>query len=82
MATQQITIVILSKDLDDFKDIRAALNTDSRARLLSGGNDPEQVCACRAETHDVENKETTEDRDGKNGEDPGDGHDSVHGVSL
>lgn len=43
MATQQITIVILSKDLDDFNDIRAALNSDSRARLLSGGNDPEQV---------------------------------------
>ncbi len=43
MATQPITIVILSKDLDDFNDIRAALNTDSRARLMSGGNDPEQV---------------------------------------
>jgi len=43
MATQPITIVILSKDLDDFKDIRAALNTDSRAKLISGGNDPEQV---------------------------------------
>lgn len=43
MAMQQITIVILSKDLDDFNDIRAALNSDSRARLLSGGNDPEQV---------------------------------------
>ncbi len=43
MATQQITIVILSKDLDDFNDIRAALNSDSRAKLLSGGNDPEQV---------------------------------------
>ncbi len=43
MATQPITIVILSKDLDDFNDIRAALNTDSRAKLMSGGNDPEQV---------------------------------------
>ena len=35
--------MILSKDLDDFNGIRAALNTDSRARLISGGNDPEQV---------------------------------------
>ena len=43
MATQAITIVILSKDLDDFNNIRAALNTDSRARLISGGNDPDQV---------------------------------------
>lgn len=43
MATQLITVVILSKDLDDFNNIRAALNTDSRARLISGGNDAEQV---------------------------------------
>lgn len=43
MATQPITIVILSKDLDDFNALRAALNTDSRAKLISGGNDPEQV---------------------------------------
>ena len=43
MATQPITIVVLSKDLDDFNDIRTALNTDSRAKLISGGNDPEQV---------------------------------------
>lgn len=43
MATQPITIVVLSKDLDDFTNIRAALNTDSRAKLISGGNDPEQV---------------------------------------
>ena len=43
MTTQPITIVILSKDLDDFNDIRAALNTDSRAKLMSGGNDPDQV---------------------------------------
>jgi pilus assembly protein CpaE len=43
MATQPITIVILSKDLDDFNAIRAALNTDSRAKLISGGNDPDQV---------------------------------------
>jgi pilus assembly protein CpaE len=43
MATQVITVVILSKDLDDFNSIRAALNTDSRAKLISGGNDAEQV---------------------------------------
>jgi len=43
MTTKPITIVVLSKALDDFTNIRAALNTDSRARLISGGNDPEQV---------------------------------------
>ena len=43
MTEQPITIVVLSKDLDDFTNIRAALNTDSRAKLLSGGNDPDQV---------------------------------------
>ena len=43
MTDQPITIVVLSKDLDDFRNIRAALQTDSRARLISGGNDPEQV---------------------------------------
>jgi pilus assembly protein CpaE len=43
MATQLITIVVLSKDLDDFNAIRAALNKDSRAKLISGGNDPDQV---------------------------------------
>jgi pilus assembly protein CpaE len=43
MGTQPITIVILSKDLDDFNNIRAALAADSRAKLLSGGNDVEQV---------------------------------------
>jgi len=43
MATQPITIVILSKDLDELNNIRAALNADSRARLISGGNDPDQV---------------------------------------
>jgi len=43
MATQPITIVILSENLEDFTNIRAALNTDSRAKLISGGNDAEQV---------------------------------------
>jgi pilus assembly protein CpaE len=43
MATQPITFVVLSKDLDNFNDIRAALAADNRAKLLSGGNDVEQV---------------------------------------
>jgi pilus assembly protein CpaE len=33
----------LSTGLDTFKEIRAALATDSRARLLAGGDDAEQV---------------------------------------
>jgi len=43
MTTQPITIVVLSEDLDDFTNIRDALNTDNRAELISGGNDSEQV---------------------------------------
>ncbi len=43
MTVQPITFVVLSKDLDNFNDIRAALNADSRAKLLSGGNDADQV---------------------------------------
>ncbi|MEJ2109543.1 MAG: AAA family ATPase, partial [Acidobacteriota bacterium] len=43
MTTEPITIVVLNKDLDDFTNIRAALNADSRAKLISGGNDPDQV---------------------------------------
>jgi pilus assembly protein CpaE len=38
-----ITFVILSTGLDTFKEIRSALATDSRARLLAGGDDAEQV---------------------------------------
>ena len=41
--TQPLTFVILSTGLDTFKELRAALTTDSRARLLAGGNDAEQV---------------------------------------
>ena len=41
--TQPITIVVLSTALDNFKEIRTALTTDSRLQLLAGGNDAEQV---------------------------------------
>lgn len=41
--TQPLTFVILSTGLDNFKEIRAALATDQRARLLAGGDDAEQV---------------------------------------
>lgn len=41
--TQPITFVILSTGLDNFKEIRSALATDSRAQLLAGGNDSEQL---------------------------------------
>ena len=41
--TQPITLVVLSTALDNFKEIRTALSTDSRLQLLAGGNDAEQV---------------------------------------
>lgn len=41
--TQPLTFVILSTGLDTFKELRAALATDPRARLLAGGDDAEQV---------------------------------------
>src|SRR5918911_5088355 len=41
--TQPLTFVVLSTSLESFKEIRAALATDARARLLAGGNDAEQV---------------------------------------
>jgi pilus assembly protein CpaE len=41
--TQPISLVVLSYSLDNFKEIRAALSTDSRARLLAGGTDAEQL---------------------------------------
>jgi pilus assembly protein CpaE len=41
--TQPLTFVVLSTGLDSFKEIRSALATDSRARLLAGGNDAEQL---------------------------------------
>jgi pilus assembly protein CpaE len=40
-----ITFVILSTGLDTFKEIRSALASDARARLLAGGDDAEQVYA-------------------------------------
>src|SRR5688572_14428518 len=41
--TQSLTFVVLSTGLENFKEIRAALSNDSRAQLLAGGNDPEQL---------------------------------------
>jgi pilus assembly protein CpaE len=41
--TQPLTIVVLSTGLDNFKEIRAALSSDSRVQLLAGGNDAEQL---------------------------------------
>jgi pilus assembly protein CpaE len=41
--TQPLTFVILSTGLDSFKEIRGALASDARARLLAGGNDSEQL---------------------------------------
>lgn len=43
--TQPLTFVILSTGLDTFKEIRHALASDARARLLAGGDDAEQVYA-------------------------------------
>ena len=41
--TQPITFVVLSTGLDNFKDIRRALTSESRVQLLAGGNDTEQL---------------------------------------
>jgi pilus assembly protein CpaE len=41
--TQQITFVVLSTGLDNFKAIRKALTAESRVQLLAGGNDTEQL---------------------------------------
>jgi pilus assembly protein CpaE len=41
--TQPLTLVVLSTALDNFKEIRTALTSDSRLQLLAGGNDAEQV---------------------------------------
>ncbi|HEX8492660.1 MAG TPA: AAA family ATPase [Pyrinomonadaceae bacterium] len=43
--TQPLTFVILSTGLETFKEIRGALATEGRARLLAGGDDAEQVYA-------------------------------------
>ena len=39
----QLTFVVLSTGLENFKEIRAALASDSRVHILAGGNDVEQV---------------------------------------
>ena len=39
MMTQPITSVHLSANLDNLNEIRAALSTNGRTRLLFGGND-------------------------------------------
>lgn len=41
--TQPLTLVVLSTGLDNFKEIRSALASDSRVHLLAGGNDAEQL---------------------------------------
>ncbi|MGH9969441.1 MAG: AAA family ATPase [Pyrinomonadaceae bacterium] len=41
--TQLITIVVLSTGLDNFKEMRAALQADSRVQLLAGGDDADQL---------------------------------------
>ncbi len=41
--TQPLTFVVLSTGLDNFKEIRGALTSDSRVHILAGGNDVEQV---------------------------------------
>jgi pilus assembly protein CpaE len=43
--TQPLTFVILSTGLDTFKELRGALSSDGRARLLAGGDDAEQLYA-------------------------------------
>jgi pilus assembly protein CpaE len=42
---EPLTFVILSTGLDTFKEIRGALSSDGRARLLAGGDDAEQLYA-------------------------------------
>lgn len=41
--TQTLSVVVLSSGLDNFKQIRSALNADARIRLLAGGDDAEQL---------------------------------------
>ncbi len=43
MTTQSLSIVVLNTDLDNLNEIRAALATDGRVKLLSAGNDVEQI---------------------------------------
>src|SRR5215204_5704804 len=41
--TQPLTVVILSTGLENFKELRTALSTDSRVQLLAGGDDADQL---------------------------------------
>ncbi len=41
--TQPLSIVVLSTGLNSFKEIRAAVTSDSRVQLLAGGDDAEQL---------------------------------------
>lgn len=41
--TQQLTFVILSNGLENFKELRAALLNEPNARILAGGDDAEQL---------------------------------------
>ena len=41
--TQPISFVVLSTDLNQFKDIRRALSAEGRGELLAGGNDTDQL---------------------------------------
>ena len=43
MMMKSLSIVVLSTDLDNFNDIHAALALDGRVKLLSGGNDGQQL---------------------------------------
>jgi pilus assembly protein CpaE len=43
MMTQQLTFAILSTGLECFKELRGALAAQEGARLLVGGDDPEQI---------------------------------------
>jgi len=41
--SQPVSLVVFSYSLENFKEIRAALSSDSRARLLAGGTEAEQL---------------------------------------
>lgn len=41
--TQPLTVVILSTGLENFKELRSALSSDSRVQLLAGGDDADQL---------------------------------------
>jgi pilus assembly protein CpaE len=41
--TQPLSVVILSTGLENFKELRSALTSDSRVQLLAGGDDADQL---------------------------------------